>query len=191
MTTNYEAAFKAAMTAAKDILRTQMAGRVLERIEKAKGEVTAAIRAYADIIRNQNKAKKARAEEDTKRNENRDAFTQAFGEIEGVDAADLEAARAAVDAERAESDKNREEEDKQRSEAEQKSRDAAKKRIEDAKAEVARLTTKLDDVHSGKEKVNKDELKTLANELVEKSLTENSVDSIVDASEEERTTASA
>lgn len=184
MVKNYEGAYKASVVAAKDILRTQMAGRILERIAKASADLITSIRHYAVVMKDQAKLVKDETEKATKRTEEREAFDDALAATPGITPEELSAAQEALATERAENDKTREDSAKNASEARTKELEDAAKRIADDKTEVTRLQDQLGKVQSGELKVDKEELKTLANELTEKALSEGAVDAIIEAGEE-------
>jgi len=166
---NYESVATAAREKAKDILRGQMAVRIQERVQNAKDTVVKAIRHYAQVIVDAGKTAKESAESETKRAEKRDAFNQALGNVPGISPAELQLATDAVESDRKEADERRAEEMKAEEAAKAESLKSAATRIADANKELEHATGNLEKLGRGELKVNAEELKTLAQKLIEDS----------------------
>lgn len=160
----YQETFAAAKKQARDILRIQMAGRVQERVSHAKNALATAIKALAFHIAGWN-AIKVRDEKGAAKSAGENAAIRA--EIERMPAANRDLALEAFDKEMADAAK-----DATRT-AEQKEKDRAAdlKRLEEvvtnSRAEYDRLLKVQKEVEDGTQKVDKDELLSLANKLVE------------------------
>lgn len=156
----------AAKNLARDILRTQMAIRIQERLAKAKDEFTAAVKSYANYIASfvTEDADDAKAAAD--RTATREAFAAALVATPGLTSDELTAIQTQV----SEAQSKRDKEDKESSAASAKEREAATKRhldgIDLARAEVARVTANVAKLESGEMKVDAEELKALANKLI-------------------------
>lgn len=160
----YQEMFTSAKTQARDILRIQMAGRVQERVSQAKTTLISAIKTLADLIVRWDKIEARDAKSKTEQKEHADAIRKTIGTMPE---ADRTLALEALDNEMAEESKH----DTRIAEQRAKDRAADIKRLEDgisiARAEYERLLAVQKEVEDGTQKVNKDELISLANKLVE------------------------
>lgn len=167
MNPDYASIATAAKEKARDILRTQMAVRIQERVQKAKDSVVSAIRHYASLVVDFSKTNKKDAEEAEKRSERRTEFDGALNDVPGISVEDRRAAANALDEERAENDKSRAENAKSAAKTHKEGLENALKRIAEAKESLDHANENLDKLSSGELKVDAEELKTLANKLIE------------------------
>ena len=166
---DYNKVAESAREKAKDILRGQMAVRIQERVQNAKDNVIKAIRHYAQLVADHTKKAKATTKAETERLEKRDAFSQGLGNVPNISPEELDLATKAVEKDRKETDDERAENAKADEKTYTENCDEAAKRIADAHEELAHATANLDKLNKGDLKVNADELKTLAQKLIETS----------------------
>lgn len=178
---NYEAVFKASQVTARDILRTQMAGRILERIANARNTFITTVKALANLKATHTREEASFAEDAKKRSEKRQQFADALSGIENLSETEAAAVREQVAKQQAEFDQKEQEAADARAKTRAEELKRAEADIEEARKEVARLEDNLAKVNSGEMKVNADELKNLTNELVKKALSEVAIDDIADA----------
>lgn len=164
---NHQNIATAARALAKDILLSQMAVRIQERLSAAKADLVQSIRAFAVMKRDWAKEDEDAAEAKTKREAKQKAFDEALASVEGLSEEELAAAQEAVAADRKESDDKASEEAEAQAEARTKAEANAQKRVEDARKAVAHHTDNLDKLSKGSLKVNAEELKTLASKLID------------------------
>ena len=156
-----------AKTKARDILRAQMAIRIQERVQKTQDSIVKAVRHYAKLVVDAAEAATEKAETDAKLAARRDAFGQAIGNVPGVSANDLTLVTKAIEAERTERDADKAKEAEEDTKAQVKRIENAAKDIIDAQTEFTHANDNLTKLNRGDLKVDMEELKAIANKLIE------------------------
>ena len=164
---DYSTIATAAKDKARDILRGQMAVRIQECVSNAAADLTAAVRAYAVMLRKQAKEDKDTTTSNQEKIDKRAAFDAILLAVPGIDAVTLKAAQDAVTADRAEEDKEAATAAADAVEARKSSVDAATDRIKKTQDALKHAQDNLAKVNSGELKVDLDELNALAQKLIE------------------------
>lgn len=156
----------AAKTKARDILRTKMATRILERRAVAADAFKAAIKSYANLVSSFTRSDENTTKMTEEREAKRIAFFDALETVPGIsdeERADIaDAARTA----QAANDKADEEDKVSRSKVREEDLKEAADNITEARKELARHDDNLAKLESGEMKVNKEELDALTAELI-------------------------
>jgi len=162
---SYSKAIEAARVKARDILRTQMAGRIMGRIEGAKQDYLSALKHYVNVLASNARAATKETEEANEVKQKRDDFAQALGSATLTDD-ERGMVTEAIEKQQAENDK-RSADDAEMAAKERDARaKAAQDAIADAKATYEHHQDNLKKLESGEMKVNKEDLDALTQELV-------------------------
>lgn len=157
----------AAKTKARDILRTQMATRILERLNGAEKTLTDIMRAYVERVAMFARYDKDDVKAEQENTETREEVDLALASVEGLTDKERSDLTAANQKSRDENDAANDKRNKEGHEARTKSIEDYLKRIVSAREEVARHQDNLQKLETGKMKVNKEELDTLTAELID------------------------
>lgn len=162
----YTESAKQAKGEAKDILRTEMAIRILDRIAEATVAFNSSVKHYATLVVNFAAAAKKRAENVEKQTENRKAYAEALAAVPGVSAEELAAVQATVAKTQASNDTEDGEVTAACTKEESLLLREAAEDIESSREEVTRLQKNLTKLEAGDLPVKKDELDALSQKLI-------------------------